>query len=292
MNVSSSTSTSSTQNAGATAGSSSAVKTQDKNQTSFQEEMKNVDNAEIKEQGADKNSDKVEAKTQEENKTSGEHSGQQNKQASEKTILNAKIDVNPDVDAKLNTTDILSLNIQQLLDTQNQINGKIEPFRVTISTSEDLTKNIGQTLDFANVEMNEGDAQFFVDIVKNNNAGVQNVVQDIQQAMEFGTEEVQKSANVSKTLINALHNSAKTGQSVRIDFGNDVAVVMRVGKDGAIMANFIPGDKAVEEYLKNNIAFLKQRFEEEDIPYSQLSYSQNQQQRRQQQENNKENRHE
>ena len=49
----------------------------------------------------------------------------------------------------------------------------------------------------------------------------------------------------------------------------------------------------VEEYLKNNIGFLRQRFEEEDIPYSQLSYSQHQQQeKRQQQENNKENKHE
>ena len=164
---------------------------------------------------------------------------------------------------------------------------------VLIITVEDLTKSIGQTVSIDVVEMNEADAQFFVDIVKNNNAGVQNVVQDIQQAMEFGVEEVQKTANVSKTLLNALQNSMKTGQAVRIDFGNDVAVVMRVGRDGSIMANFIPGDKAVEEYLKNNIGFLKQRFDEEDIKYSQLSYSQhNNQERREQNRNNKENKHE
>ena len=36
-------------------------------------------------------------------------------------------------------------------------------------------------------------------------------------------EKVQKTANVSKTLLNALQNSMKTGQAVRIDFGNDVA---------------------------------------------------------------------
>ena len=45
-----------------------------------------------------------------------------------------------------------------------------------------------------------------------------------------------------------------------------------------------------EFILKNNISFLKQRFDEEDIPYSQLSYSQHQQRR--QQQNNKENKHE
>ena len=140
--------------------------------------------------------------------------------------------------------------------------------------------------------MNDNDALFFADVVKNNEIGIQNVVQDIQQAMEFGSESVQKAAMVSKTLLNALANTAKTGQAVRIDFGNDVAVVMRINKDGSIMANFIPGDKAVEEYLKNNIEILKQRFEEEDIKYSQLSYSNHQQKERKQQENNKENKHE
>ena len=48
-----------------------------------------------------------------------------------------------------------------------------------------------------------------------------------------------------------------------------------------------------EEYLKNNISILRQRFDEEDIPYSQLSYSQHEQQERQQRrENNKEDKHE
>ncbi len=281
MNVSSSTATTST---AATSSTATATKTQEKTSTSLDEEMKKADSAETAEQEVQQNPE--EAKTQE--KQEGDEN--QKQQNPSDNVLTGSVEADSELDVKLNTADLLSLNIQQLLDTQNQINNKTEVFQVSISRTEDLTKNIGETL---NLDMNMDDAQFFIDVVKNNNAGVQNVVQDVQQAMTFGTEKVQKSANVSQTLINALSNSAKTGQAVRIDFGNDVAVVMRVGRDGSIMANFIPGDKAVEEYLKNNIGFLKQRFDEEDIPYSQLSYSQHQQQeRRQQQENNKENKHE
>lgn len=285
MNVSSSTATTSTTTATAT---STAVKTQEKNGASFDEEMKNVD-AENKDAEVKENQTEAKSETKE---NDADDKKDENK-TSDNTLLNGKVEHDTEIDAKLNTKDLLSLNIQQLLDTQTQITNKTGVYNLSISTTEDLTRNIGETLSYESINMTEGDAQFFIDVVKNNNAGVQNVVQDIQQAMTFGTEEVQKSANVSKTLLNALNNTAKTGQAVRIDFGNDIAVVMRVGKDGAIMANFIPGDKAVEEYLKNNIGFLRQRFEEEDIPYSQLSYSQHQQQeKRQQQENNKENKHE
>ena len=51
------------------------------------------------------------------------------------------------------------------------------------------------------------------------------------------------------------------------------SVILRVGKDGAIAANFIPGDKAVEQYLRNNIETLKNTFKENELPYSDLSYS-------------------
>lgn len=276
MNVSSSTSTSA---ATSTQSTASATKTQNNSSASFEEEMKHVETAENTEQ-----EQQQPAETKAENKDASDKEEQK-----DQTLLTGKIEVDTEVDAHLNSADLLTMNIQQLLDTQNLMNNRV----AAISTTEDLTKNIGENLNFQSMEMTVEDAQFFVDVVKNNNAGVQNVVQDIQQAMNFGTEKVQKTANVSKTLINALQNSVKTGQAVRIDFGNDVAVVMRVSRDGSIMANFIPGDKAVEEYLKNNIGFLKQRFDEEDIPYSQLSYSQHQQQeRKQQQENNKENKHE
>lgn len=282
MNVSSSPATSSTST---TTQTTTATKQADNSSISFEEEMQSAQQQEQNVVEQEENLAQKETDSKQNNSEQNDAQG---------NILQGKVEVGIEaVDAKLDTSNLLSLNIQQLIDTRNQMLGKNELFQVGIITTEDLTNKIGQTLNYSVVDMSEGDAQFFVDVVKNNNVGVQNIVQDIQQAMNFGTEEVQKSANVSKTLMNALQNSMKTGQAVRIDFGNDVAVVMRIGRDGTLMANFIPGDKAVEEYLKNNIDFLKQRFEEENVKYSQLSYSQHQQQdRKQQNKNDKENKHE
>jgi len=281
MNVNSSTATSTT----STTQNSSSTRAQGNASVSFEEEMQTAQNQEQdvqKEEAIAQNNDELK-----QNQNNNENNTQENT-----NLLNGKVEVDENIDAKLNTQNLLSLNIQQLINTQNELSNKTPIFNIGIFTNEDITKNIGQTLDYSSIDMTKEDAKFFVDIVKNNNAGIQNIAQDIQQALEFGTEEIQKTANISKTLLNALQNSAKTGQAVRIDFGNDVAVVMRINRDGSIMANFIPGDKAVEEYLKNNIGFLKQRFDEEDVKYSQLSYSQHQQQNREQNKNNKENKHE
>ena len=82
----------------------------------------------------------------------------------------------------------------------------------------------------------------------------------------------------------------KTNQPFRIDFDKDVSVIIKVNKDGSLAANFIPGDKAVEQYLRNNIASLRQRFDDQNLPYSELSYSnQNRQQQERRRNSNKEN---
>ena len=281
MDVSSATATVSTTQNVNTQSTSANPKTENNSTASFDEEMKNASNETPKDQG--KQEEKVtEHKPEVKPENKDEH--QQLESIKENALTQNK-------DKKeLNPANILTLNIKNLIDTQNVISNKSDLFEVSIKTDVDLTKNIGETLNYQNVEMTENDAKFFADIVQNNAGGIQNIVTEIQHAAEFGDEAVQKTATVSKTLLNALQNTVKTGQAVRIDFGNDIAVVMRVSKDGSIMANFIPGDKAVENYLKNNIDFLRQRFEEEDIPYSQLSYSQQQNRERRQQ--NKEDRNE
>ena len=63
---------------------------------------------------------------------------------------------------------------------------------------------------------------------------------------------------------------------------------MRVDKNGNLNANFIPGDKAVEAYLRNNISYLKQRFDEQDLPYNELTYSKHRNHEQNEKRNNKE----
>ena len=81
-----------------------------------------------------------------------------------------------------------------------------------------------------------------------------------------------KTMEVSKTLGDIIMKSAENNKSVRLDFDNRVTVVLKVSKEGKIDASFFPQDKQVEQYLRNNIDYLKVRFDEQNIAYSNISY--------------------
>ena len=70
-----------------------------------------------------------------------------------------------------------------------------------------------------------------------------------------------------------LHTSVETNKPIRLDFDNDVTVILKLDREGKIQAHFIPGSSEVESYLKNNISCLRQSFDDEEINYSHLGYS-------------------
>lgn len=157
-----------------------------------------------------------------------------------------------------------------------------------ISSVEDNIEDILESLDFIQsvnldtLNVDKADAMFFINALNSGgytNYAVQNDGSVIDASNYRGIE-------VSKTLSDMLSKIQNTKQAVRLDFDNNVTVVLRLSDDGKINAHFIPGDKAVEEYLKNNIPYLKQRFEEQNIPYANLSYKQHKE--RQNGQNNKE----
>ena len=163
---------------------------------------------------------------------------------------------------------MLSNDIQQMMNT-NSVNSIYGDSAVS-------GKGAMMSLDFSNsISMTQNDADFFINLTQKNDVSMQNVVVQAQNMVNNGaeTKEVTQNMQVSQTLLNALANSRETNQPIRIDFDQNVSVVLRVGKDGAIAANFIPGDKAVEQYLRNNIDSLKATFSQNDLPYSDLSYS-------------------
>ncbi|MCR4881344.1 MAG: hypothetical protein K6A44_05265 [bacterium] len=97
-----------------------------------------------------------------------------------------------------------------------------------------------------------------------------------------------RSLEVSKTLFSALEQASKTGKSVRLDFGQDTSVILRIGKDGKLSADFVPNEKAMEAVLKNALPQLKAKFEEQNLPYGELNYRSYNGQKNNQKEDNKE----
>jgi len=169
---------------------------------------------------------------------------------------------------------ILSQNIQSLLNTRNILD----------------TINSAQTIDYDSINMSDSDANFFANLVQNTDMSMQSIADQINTLTE-NSQNIQKNIQVSSVLMEKLAESLKTNQPFRINFDKDISVIIKVNKDGSLSANFIPGDKAVEQYLRNNISSLRQRFDDENLSYSELTYS-NSREGRQNQRNKKENNNE
>lgn len=183
-----------------------------------------------------------------------------------------------------NPMDELALRISALNEIKNPLNNKTQGANEKV---KDLELSNAQC--FTTMKMNNNDVTFFLNLVQNQQMTAQSTQLQNQNIInnnftEIKTEKTQAAVQVSQTLLDALNVSAKTGKPFRIDFDKDIAVIMKVDKNGKLSANFIPGDAAVENYLRNNIESLKQSFNEQGLNYGELSYSKHQ---KQEQEKNK-----
>lgn len=270
----------STSSATATASTSDVNSTQIQSKTSsssksdksFEDEMKTASKTE-----ETKNSSKDDKKISNDKKTEKDATKEANKLSQE---MKEPDDIVPsDVySGGVNFTDfkyhnegqsLLSQNIQDLLNTKDLMN----------------TVNSATTVDYDVINMSDSDANFFANLVQNTDMSMQSIAANISDQMAEGAQNIQKNVQVSSVLMDKLAESMKTNQPFRIDFDKDVSVIIKVNKDGSLAANFIPGDKAVEQYLRNNIASLRQRFDEQDLSYTQLSYSNSRQQQQQKRQN-------
>ncbi|MCQ2789628.1 MAG: hypothetical protein MJ229_04525 [bacterium] len=196
----------------------------------------------------------------------------------------------------------LSNNEKLINNTLSELNEKImaintiQTGRISKTNSEsDINQLIGINAEMKSLTMNDEDINFFLELTNANQTTTaisgetlaKNMVTFTENAK---TEMIQKSVPVSKALIDSLAESMQTNKPFRIDFDKDVAVIMKVDKNGVLSANFIPGNTAVEAYLRNNIGLLRQAFTENNLEYNELSYSRNKNQEQQKQrQNNKEN---
>ena len=287
---------SSTSSATATAASSSSqTQRTSKSDSSFKDEMSKVsESKETGEQETEQKVDGIENKTDEKAGEKNDENaqtdiGNNQKLSGEVSMIagqygNIHTDMNQNLQMNNIHTDMnqnLQMNnIQALMDANTQL-ANVTELRGGVS---------GIKVDYSNINMTFDDAKFFADLVQNTDKTLQDVMTDLKSNTEQTVQKASQHVKVSSTLMNALNEAVKSNQPVRINLDKDVSVIIKVDKDGALSATFIPGDKAVEEYLRQNISTLRQRFDEQELSYRDLSYSrqkQNQEQNRR--NNNKEN---
>ena len=131
---------------------------------------------------------------------------------------------------------------------------------------------------YDHISMSFDDAMFFVNLTQEGQFVAQtnsNNFQNLMQIEVAQTAVTQKTIDVSNKLSELILKAQTTQKPVRISFDNDVSVVLKIDKNGKVTAEFIPGSIEVENYLRNNIDSLKQKFEEQNLPYNDLFYRQN-----------------
>ena len=247
--------------------------------TSFKDEMTKVSESEQKETKTDtkkeqtagtlkKETAKAETKqdSKTNNNTKNEVKNENKLQADKKEndIMQASLEFNQI--ALNNANNLLSNDIAQVIETNLNTEN--------LAKTQIWSLNFGEASKSA-LKMNETDAEFFINLTQNNEVSIDAITTQAQNLINNGADIKQVSQNfkVSQALLNALNESRQKNQPIRIDFDQNISVILRVGKDGAISANFIPGDKAVEQYLRNNIELLKNAFDEQDLDYAELTYS-------------------
>lgn len=127
--------------------------------------------------------------------------------------------------------------------------------------------------------MTKEDALFFVNLTQEAQFSVESAqsgeFKNLVQIQVAQTSVTQKTVEVTNKITELIEKAQITQKPVRITFDNDVSVVLKIDKNGKVTAEFIPGSLEVENYLRNNISSLRQKFDEQNLPYNDLFYRQN-----------------
>lgn len=157
---------------------------------------------------------------------------------------------------------------------QEQSENNVEtPKTKTVTNEQGIKKVDAKTnittdtvVKFDDIAMNKNDVEFFANLVENGTVDMNSVTNS------------QKSSQVSKTLADMLAKSMEDNKPIRINFDNDISVIIKVSKNGKISADFLPSSQVAEAYLKENLPILKQKFDDNNIDYEELNHRKQEQQ--------------
>ena len=137
---------------------------------------------------------------------------------------------------------------------------------ITVQNEEGIKKVDSKTnilvdtvVKYDTVIMDKNDVNFFTNLVENGSVNLNEV------------QNTEKSSQVSKALADLLVKAMNENKPVRIDFDNNISVIIRIDRAGKISADFLPSSQIAETYLKENLPLLKQRFDDNNIDYNELN---------------------
>ena len=176
---------------------------------------------------------------------------------------NAALNRLSDDDYKTSEDDMMFLN--DIVALNNQIN--VEQSEIVTNTQNVLSVLMNQTKAMDNTnrinlsELSSEDVDFITGLLKMGTA-------DSSKYFDNNDE----LHMLSEKFLTLLKDSIINKKVFRIDFDNQISVIIRIDKEGKLNAEFLTQDDAMETYLKNNLHILKERFEELNVDYGEITY--------------------
>ena len=169
-----------------------------------------------------------------------------------------------DEDFKTTEDDMMFMN--DLVALNNQVH--IERSERVQNTQNVLSALMSQTrgIEFNRInvaELSDDDVDCLIGILRRGEAN----------SSSFTNDENDELNHLSRKFLMLLKDSIINNRIFRIDFDNDISVIIKVSGDGKISAEFQTSDDAMETYLKNNLHVLKERFVALKVEYDEITYS-------------------
>ncbi|MCM1265182.1 MAG: hypothetical protein NC200_03195 [Candidatus Gastranaerophilales bacterium] len=172
-----------------------------------------------------------------------------------------------DEDYKTTEDDMLFMNDIVALNNQVQIekSDKVQNTQNVLSALMNQTRGLDTFNRMTVEEMRGADVDCIIGILRRGSAST----------ASFTNEDNDELDRLSRKFLELLRDSIANHKVFRIDFDNDISVIIKVNVDGKITAEFQTSDDAIETYLKNNLHVLKEKFNalnvDGDVSYKKIS---------------------
>ena len=167
-----------------------------------------------------------------------------------------------DEDYKTTEDDMMFLN--DIVALNNQIH--VEKSDIISNTQNVLSALMSKTQDSSNrmdlSELSEADVDCIIGFLRIG----------LTDSSNFTDENNDELHVLSEKFLAMLRDSIINKKVFRIDFDNHISVIIKISTDGKLKAEFLTNDDAVETYLKNNLHILKEKFEELQVDYEDVTY--------------------
>ncbi len=167
-----------------------------------------------------------------------------------------------DDDFKTTEDDMMFLN--DIVALNNQMH--IEKSDLITNTQNVLSALMSQTKDNSNrmdlSELSANDVDCIIGLLNKGLADSSNFTDENNDELHI----------LSEKFLALLQDSIKNKKVFRIDFDNHISVIIKINTDGKLKTEFLTNDDAVETYLKNNLHILKEKFEELQVNYEDITY--------------------